>query len=143
MQEGRLQQARLGPEVEADFGLQVLGLETRLPLPQRQIAGERHLRHAFVDLAHGLADIEPPLDHLQRHVVAMTERGQRRLAHFGEPRHGEIAQSGQRERQPSRLDGRSRGRRMSLGPHERGRPRLPMGGEGRRVRYAAARMPGP
>ena len=107
MQQRRLQQTRVGPEIETDVGFQILGLEAGLPLPQCEIAGERHLRHVVIDLADRLADIELLLDQIQRHRLAMTERRHRCLAHLGKPRNAKPRMAAS-EGQSRRLDRRGR-----------------------------------
>src|SRR5262249_9824927 len=92
MQQQRLGEARLAPQIERNVGIERLGLEFELALPTREVGGQRHLRHALVDLTNALADNKLLLDQAERCRLAFAERGETRLAHLFEARQREVPQ---------------------------------------------------
>src|SRR5437762_1257430 len=99
MEKGRLEESAIAAQIERHLLFIGLRLEAELPLPARQILGERHLRHGFIDLADLFADDQPLLDEAEENVLAMAEGCERSILHFAQARNGIAPHRGQAYRQ--------------------------------------------
>ena len=138
----RFGQAALGSKIERDLSVEGFRFELEPLLPAGKVDRERHLRHALVDRADAAAGNQLAFDDRHRRRLAEAKRRAAGSPHLLEPGQGEVADSGERFRQPRRFDHRCR-RCRAAAPAEKLRdPHLPTRREAPR-REARRRPLGP